>query len=346
MLPIYNNPRLIFKKNDQRIFLVNVLSQSNITTFDLAKSVGVSQRTMRDWIREKYNITEKAVLKICDIYSVDPPLNIEQLKSSWYQKTRLKCVKGGISHYKLYGNFSTPEGRRLGGHRALQILREKGLAAWVSKPFSIPKKSKELAEFVGIMLGDGGITKNQATITLNTFADKQYIKFVSKLGKNLFGQRPKIAPRKDCLATNLRYSGVNLVNYLLKIGLESGDKVKKQVGVPDWIINSMKYKVACLRGLMDTDGCISRCTHKYKSKTYTYLNPCFANRSKPLLNFVTNTFKELGLHPSVAGERIWLYNKQSVINYFKVVGSSNYRLLKYKEGIPNGSGESLLNFDA
>lgn len=346
MLPKYKNPRLKFKKGEQKSFLENILSKNNVSVTDLAKLVEVSPRTIRDWCKEKYNITEKGLLKACHVYSVKPPSNADQLKLSWQQETMFKCIKGGQSRYRLHGNFSTPEGTRLGGHRALQILREKGLAAWTSKPFSLPKKSKKLAEFVGIMLGDGGITETQATITLNTIADKSYIKFVSKLGKNLFGQNPKIAPRKDCLATNLRYSGINLVDYLLKIGLKKGDKVKQQVRVPNWILKSMRYKIACLRGLMDTDGGISKCTHKYKSKKYLYLNPCFANRSKPLLQFVTNTFLELGLNPSVAGERIWLYNKQSVINYFKIVGSSNYRLLRYQEGIPNGSGKSLLNFDA
>ena len=346
MLPKYKNPRLKFKKDEQKLFLNKILLDNKIGASDLAKITSASPRTIRDWCNQKYNISEKAVLTICKVYSADLPPNMNQLKYLWQIESLLKCVKGGQSCYRLYGNFSTPEGRRLGGHRALQILREKGLAAWISKPYTTPKKSTTLAEFVGIMLGDGGITETQATITLNTIADKQYIKFVTDLGDKLFGQKPKIAPRKDCLATNLRYSGINLVNYLLKIGLKPGDKVKHQVGVPDWILKSTKYKVACLRGLMDTDGCISKCTHKYRSKSYTYLNPCFANRSKPLLDFVTNTLSELKLHPSVAGERIWLYNKQSVINYFKIVGSSNYRLLRYQEGIPNGSGESLLNFDA
>lgn len=177
------------------------------------------------------------------------------------------------------------------------------------------------------------LQKKQATITLNTEADKEYVHYVSRLGNTLFGQKPSISNRKDCKATNLRYSGIKLIEFLLKVGLKRGDKVKQQVDVPDWIKSSIKYKVACLRGLMDTDGCISRCTHKYKTKSYTYYNPCFANRSKPLLDFVTNTLEELKLHPSVAGERIWLYNKTSVKDYFKIVGSSNFRLLKFKTNV-------------
>lgn len=340
------NSRLLFPTGQQKHFIEKVIQDKSTNLERIAILLGISSRTVKDWANEKYNMTEKAVIKLCREFNIDLPNNIDQLRINWQRQRTELCRKAGIKTYKLYGNFSTPEGRIKGGHNALQILRKRGVAAWCSKAYNYPKKSIKLAEFVGIMLGDGGITKEQATITLNTDADKQYIKYVSNLGKTLFGQSPKIAPRNDCRATNLRYSGISLIKFLSKIGLEPGDKVKRQVGVPTWIMKSIKYKTACLRGLMDTDGCISRCTHKYKLKNYTYLNPCFTNRSKPLLNFVTNTFSELKLHPSVAGERIWLYNMHSVRNYFKIVGSSNFRLLRYQEDIPIGSGKSLLNFDA
>lgn len=346
MLPKYRISRIKFPGGEQRKFIERLLQTPDLNAQKLSRLVDVSPRTIRDWRREKYYITENAVKTFCINYKIELPQNLEQLKTNWQKQRSEMCKKGALTRYQLYGNFSTPEGRRKGGHNALEILRHRGLAAWCSKTYIYPRKSQKLAEFVGIMLGDGGITREQATITLNTDADKKYIKYVGNLGKSLFGQKPKISARKDCRATNLRYSGIKLIEFLLKIGLKQGDKVKQQVSVPTWVMNSIKYKIACLKGLMDTDGCISRCTHKYKSKKYTYLNPCFANRSKPLLKFVTQTLDELHLHPSVAGERIWLYNKASVRDYFKIVGSNNFRLLRYKESIPIGSGESLLNFDA
>lgn len=329
----FANPRLLFPTGEQNKFILQIIRSHKVTLNDLAKIVNVSCRTIRDWKGEKYHITETAVNLLCKEYGLKLPNNLKQLRTSWENLKSEVCKKNAIAQYKIYGNFSTPEGRIKGGHNTLQILRKRGLAAWCSKPYNYPRKSIKLAEFVGIMLGDGGITKEQATITLNTIADKNYIHYVCRLGKILFGQKPKIAPRNDCQATNLRYSGINLIKYLLKIGLRSGDKVKQQVGVPSWINDSMKYKVACLRGLMDTDGCVSICTHKYNDKSYVYYNPCFANKPRSLLNFVTDTLEELNLCPSVAGERIWLYNKTSVQNYFKIVGSSNFRLLKFKKNI-------------
>lgn len=331
-MPKFNEPRLMFPSGYQKLFIEKLL-QNGATSRSLSETSNVSTRTIRDWRAEKYHIPERVVKVFCKKYEIKLPNNITQLIENWKLMRKQVSSRGARARYKIYGNFSTPEGRRKGGHNALQILRKRGLAAWCSKDYLYPKKSVDLAEFIGILLGDGGITKKQATITLNTEADKEYVHYVSRLGNTLFGQKPSISNRKDCKATNLRYSGIKLIEFLLKVGLKRGDKVKQQVDVPDWIKSSIKYKVACLRGLMDTDGCISRCTHKYKTKSYTYYNPCFANRSKPLLDFVTNTLEELKLHPSVAGERIWLYNKTSVKDYFKIVGSSNFRLLKFKTNV-------------
>jgi intein/homing endonuclease len=330
-MPKFNEPRLKFLVGEQNLFIKKTLCITS--TKNLSKLANVSTRTISDWRSEKYHIPERVIKIICEKYDIGLPENIDQLRENWKLMRKEISTRGAIAKYKIYGNFSTPEGRRKGGHNALQILRKRGVAAWCSKEYLYPKKSVDLAEFVGILLGDGGITKEQVTITLNTEVDKEYVNYVSSLGNRLFGQKPHVSDRKDCKATNLRYSGIKLIEFLIKSGLKSGDKVKQQVDVPNWIKSSIKYKISCLRGLMDTDGCISICTHNYKSKSYVYYNPCFANRSKPLLNFVTNTLTELNLRPSVAGERIWLYNKASVRDYFRIVSSSNYRLLKFKQKI-------------
>jgi len=43
----------------------------------------------------------------------------------------------------------------------------------------LPKHSAELAEFIGIMLGDGGIhTPWQATISMNWLSDRKYAEYI------------------------------------------------------------------------------------------------------------------------------------------------------------------------
>jgi len=120
------------------------------------------------------------------------------------------------------------------------------------KTFNKPKASDELAEFIGIMLGDGHADKFQISITLNSIADANYIHFVINLCKGLFKHIPRVLKRKKGNAKVIYYYGVNLVKYLVSLGLIPGNKVKNQVGVPSWISDNFNYKVACLRGLMDT----------------------------------------------------------------------------------------------
>lgn len=335
-MPKYNYPKLKLPKSEQRKFLEKIFDKSGLGIENLAELINVSPRTIRDWKREKYNISKNATDKLCKFFDIAPPYDEKKLIYNWLKIKIGISRKGAIARYNKYGNFGTLEGRRKGGSKALKILREQGLIP-LCKYWALPKnKSVDLAEFVGIMLGDGGITKEQATVTLNSEADKHYIEYVISLGRKLFRNKPAIVKKKDCKATDLRYSGIKLVNFLISIGLKRGNKVKQQVGVPDWIQKSNTYKLACLKGLMDTDGCVVVSTHKVGLKRYVYYNPCFANRSKPLLDFVADTLREQGLHPSVVGERIWLYNKAEIRAYFDIIGSSNARLLKFKEMSPSG----------
>jgi len=342
-MPKYNYLRLKFPHGQQRKFLESVFEKSRLDANGIAQIINLSPRTIRDWKREEFNISETAVIRMCKLFNIIPPKNLLTLKDNWAKMKLEINRKGGLARYKKYGNLGTPEGMKKGGSKTLKILRERGILP-LSKNYVLPKnKNVDLAEFVGIILGDGGITNEQASVTLNSIADKQYINFVIDLSKKLFKNKPTFIKKKDCNAVDLRFSGIKLIDFLINIGLKRGNKVKQQVGVPDWIQKSNIYKTACLRGLMDTDGCIVVSTHKIGFKRYVYFNPCFANRSKPLLRFVASTLQDLGLHPSIAGERIWLYNKAEVRDYFKLVGSNNFRLLRFKESIPNGSGDGSLN---
>ena len=87
-----------------------------------------------------------------------------------------------------------------------------------SRPFPItdPLRSNELAEFAGILLGDGGITKYQVTLTLHSRNDELYSKFVIDLIKKLFGVQPAVYSKKDALAINIVVSRKELVSFCKK----------------------------------------------------------------------------------------------------------------------------------
>ncbi len=137
--------------------------------------------------------------------------------------------------------FGGIAGRSLGGVNSWKNrLRRPGyyrnLGCNLPNVFSFPSKDDVyLAEFIGIVLGDGGITSSQLRITLNRIADKQYVEYVSLLVERLFGYKPSRMERKDASATVLSVCGVDFIRYLHKIGLLTGNKVRQQVNVPSWI---------------------------------------------------------------------------------------------------------------
>ena len=159
----------------------------------------------------------------------------------------------------------------------------KAMGCIVPNTFTYPNKNNpHLAEFIGIVLGDGGITESQVQITLNSIADKMYVHYVKNLIKKLFFYTPSIYKRRDSQATIIIITGINFVFHMKQLGLKIGNKTKQQVAVPSWIINNHTLSNWCVRGLMDTDGGIFTHSYKVNGKKYSYLKLQFSNRSRPL----------------------------------------------------------------
>ena len=324
-------PRLKFPKGEQRRFLKGIFETSGLNADGLAKIIDVSPRTNRDWKREKFCISKTSIKIFCSTYRIPHPAQEAKKIENWRKMKLETCRKGGFAHLWKYGSPGTPEGRSKGGRIALRILRERGVIP-IAKQFNFPQNySSELAEWTGLVLGDGGITKDQVRITLNMNKDANYRIFVSNLGKKLFGETPTIAFRPENNVSISYYSGLKLIEYLKKIGLKVGNKVKQQVKVPSWILENDAYSTSCLRGLIDTDGCIA--THSYfvNGKRYTYKKLVFANRSIPLINFVYEHLNKLGLGAKIADrletKYVWLYNCSRTKKYLDIVGSHNKRIL-------------------
>lgn len=344
--------RIKFHPGEQREFIEKLSLKSGYSTAMLAEIAGVHPRSFRDWKREKLTMTVNACDIFCKTFNLLLPENREKMIERWQIARKEANRKGGLSRFARHGSPGTPEGRSKGGIKSIANLKKNGIFPTV-KVYNFPNFDTALAEYVGIMLGDGGITSGQCTITLNSEADRNYIYFVSDFAKQLFGENPKQFQHKGDKAITLYYNGVSLVKFLVFIGLRIGNKVKQQVDVPDWIKDSPNYRKACLRGLVDTDGGIF--LHKYKvaGKEYIYKKMSFSNRSIPLLVFVRNTLQDLGFTPKVIdkveNKKVWLYNQSEVARYLCVVGTHNARLLKHEtiystlESGPDGQGTGLLN---
>ena len=203
------------------------------------------------------------------------------------------------------------------------------------KAILIPQDSIDLAEFLGIEFGDGGINNPwQVIISLNSISDKNYADYVAKISKNLFGITARLTkrPKRNTLVVVL--SSTSLVEFLVTKGAVRGNKIAQEIDMPEWIKNNEEYQKAFVRGLVDTDGCLYIHKHTVKGKNYKNIGFCFTSLSKKLIISVANTLKKFDIQPHITDKerRIYLYNQADISKYLEVFGSSNTRITaKYQE---------------
>lgn len=196
-----------------------------------------------------------------------------------------------------------------------------------TEPIKKPVQSKFLAEFIGIMLGDGNIWNNRIRIAFDK-RDTEYIKYVFNLFKRIFGIELKTEIMRDKNATYLHRTNVLVTESLLNFGLKRGDKIKNKIGIPKWIIESKNYSQKCLRGLIDTDGCVYFC----KREKRIYIK--FTNFNKKLLSGFRSIAKGLGYDFVKAGaNNVCLYKKEQIGRFIKEI-----KPFKYHRGVMGQPG--------
>ena len=183
----------------------------------------------------------------------------------------------------------------------------------------IPQKnSNVLAEFVGIMLGDGHITSTQVTVTLGN-KENDYVDYVVRVIKKVFKITPKVITLRKKYKV-VYFGSVDAVKWLSLMGFVF-NKVKRQVGVPSWIFTKESFIENFLRGFFDTDGSI------YKLRFGLQLS--FTNRSLNLLTAIRSGLSMLGYNPSkISGFHIYLTKNEDIHSFFDKIHPANKKHLK------------------
>lgn len=175
--------------------------------------------------------------------------------------------------------------------------------------------TSSLAEFFGIMLGDGCISPTQVMVTLGN-KEFDYVKHVSKLITKLFSVTPKVYIRKHGYYV-VSFGSTMAVKWLLDNKLAI-NKVKNQVKTPDWILKKKVFMKNFLKGFFDTDGSV------YKLRFGVQL--AFTNRSLPLLKDIYYSLEKLGYHPSrISRFQVYVTRKRQVLRFFKYVNPANIK---------------------
>ncbi len=187
------------------------------------------------------------------------------------------------------------------------------------KTFIIPyKKSKELAEFFGIMLGDGSLSPNQIMVTLGS-KENEYVLYVQKILQNIFQTYVNISIRKKGYC-DVYISSVEISKWLKNEGLVY-NKVKSQVDAPKWIFNNKSYCESFIRGFFDTDGSV------YKLKYGIQI--ALTNKSAPLLISLQKMLITLEYRVSkVSSYKIYLTRQEDINRFFREIKPMNLKHLK------------------
>lgn len=175
------------------------------------------------------------------------------------------------------------------------------------------RKTMNLAEFIGIMLGDGNIWENQVRISFDK-RNQDYINHVKNLARNLFGIELRLKYEKSSNGATLYYYNKRFIEQLIEFGLQRGDKIKNKTRVPEWIKGNKNYTKRCIGGLIDTDGCI------YMSKRERKIYIKFTNFNKQLLKDFKEMTNSLKYSFASANKNNWcLYRENEVVNFIKEI---------------------------
>ena len=186
------------------------------------------------------------------------------------------------------------------------------------------------------MLGDGCISRTQISITLGNSTDHEYVPYIIQLIKKLFRVTGSISYPLKKDAVRIRISGVNLTKNLIKLGLVEGNKIEQSIDIPLWVLQSEAYIMACVRGLIDTDGCVHRKVRRERDgREYRSIGISFCSASKPLRVSVIKLFMRLGFRVASSGRTIYLCGKEQVSRYVNEIRFSNPKHLnRYRDFLP------------
>jgi len=211
--------------------------------------------------------------------------------------------------------------------------------------------SEDLAYLCGVLSGDGCISinhkKGNYAIPLygNPKSDVRFYKdIIVPLFKNLFGieVRPRLVDHRTVYM--IPVVSKSLVKFFIKVfDFPIGKKYNK-LRIPTIIKSDQKYVISFIRGLADTDFCISL---KKTNKEYKHY-PVIAcvSKSRTLIEELSKELAELGLKGYESLDYKWFdkrFDKELTISRIELVGHK--RLLKWMDMIGFESPKNLAKFE-
>lgn len=198
-----------------------------------------------------------------------------------------------------------------------------------------PKQiSKDLAEFIGIIIGDGYIyhKTNHYVIGIvgSPKTDAGYFLKIQKLIFNLFNLQAKFKKRERGL--RLVFNSKGIFYFLTKtLNLPYGKGKGSQIQIPKEFCQNKEFVSHTLRGIFDTDGTIFTSNKKgvplYPCIELTTTSLNLAEQVKKLL--IKKGFRVAGVrkykykHSKLISNKVSLYGQNNMTQWSQNIGFSN-----------------------
>lgn len=180
------------------------------------------------------------------------------------------------------------------------------------------KKSGNLAELIGTVLGDGHIAKHPRCDSLRIVGDAAKMGFVYRaamLVEIVFAKKPAVAKRTSSNAVTVTIYERKISE---RLGVPAGSRHALDYKLPRWIERSRRYKIRFLRGLYEAEGSVS---HHAPTSTHKM---SFANTNPHLQRLVSRLLTELGFTHNIHGTKVQVSRAKEVQNLKDLLQFRNY----------------------
>jgi hypothetical protein len=300
--------RVKFSKGEQKLFIQKAAKNFG-SIKNLSEKINIPYSTLKKYTYELLLMPENLYLKVISVSNLNKKeINVQYLPPNWGKSN---AGKNGMKALELKYPKKIDEWRGKGVRRfVISNLKE-------IKKINIDEK---MAEFFGVYLGDGTLTKYFIRIAGDSRYDLPYFNYLNILVGDIFGLVGSITKNK--VTNNLYFTlySKKVCDFFNKeLGIKYGDKLRNNTLIPFIFLKNEILYLACLRGLVDTDGCISMRGDSFSVSFYSK-NPNLINQirqmeeNQRIFSYISKNIDEIGTN-----------SKDKVINYFKKVGSSNLR---------------------
>lgn len=313
--------RVLLEGNTQRDLFLSLKNKHSLATF--SKSAGVPYSTLKNYACSQRLLPESLFLELLAFLDLNlKNFSVSYLPPFW---GRSKGGKKGMHVLMRKYPGKLVEWRKKANAQSVVVQKKK---------ISFPPLNEQLAEFIGIYLGDGTLTPYFLKITGDSRYDIRYFDYIEKLVLDLFGLSVSRYISPTSHSTNLVVFSRELCSFLNReYGFAYGDKLKNNTLIPGIILKAKSLSFACLRGLVDTDGSVSR-----RGTNGEQFSLSFFSGNKNLIRQVKRISDPYTLFTYVSKneDEIGTNRAEKIISYFRLIGSSNLRhIVRFYERMSN-----------